>query len=295
MQVTIGAIGRVRVRNPATQPCVWELFNSNKDDYGFLDYNLYFFTNQSINSDLFLITQTMPFEKDNSLNVNLEDFSVTNLTEIQESIGNSYPMTISWKDYEALNTQVYLLARKRDVNSTNFAFEMQFTFKVNYRMNPVVKFFIGLLVTLIIVGGSFGTLVRLQLRGRINIRIPKPLRIGWFKDYISPEEIEAERLEKERQIRLKKEEELKERLAIKPPDNGKGFHISDSMFSDAESMSRDYNPNIGFDQYGAITQYVLRKNKDQKSDKTSGHDDTSNRYKSDKEFESLESFDKKTQ
>jgi len=191
------------------------------------------------------------------------------------------------------------LAKKVDIKSKEFNFEMQFAYEYNYLMHPVLKAFLGILITAIIIGGSLGTLLYLQLKEIINIRIPKPLRVGWFKDYISPEELEIIRLEEEKRLKFEKEQELMQRLAIKPLPTGKGFQISDSMFSDAESkMSKDCNPNIGFDQHGAITQFVIRKNRDfdKKSADLSGIDDTSNRYKSDKEFESLEnysSFDKK--
>ena len=55
-------------------------------------------------------------------------------------------------------------------------------------MGPIAKFFIWFFIVTFFVSGSIYTTYQLHLRHFIEVRIPKPLRKGWFKDYISPEE-----------------------------------------------------------------------------------------------------------
>ena len=117
-------------------------------------------------------------------------------------------------------------------------------------MPGIVKVILGLFLTACIVAAPLGLLYLLHIKSIIEVRIPKRLRIGWFKDYISPEEKAAIQAEILRLAKIERQKELNLRLAIKPTN--KGFHISDSMFSDNDSKLMD-DPNIGFEQHDAVT------------------------------------------
>jgi len=81
---------------------------------------------------------------------------------------------------------------------------MKFTYEINYAMSPVAKFFLSIFIISLMIAGVIGAMYFLHTRGYIEVRIPKPLRIGWFKNYLSPEEKAAIAAE----IALKKKLEL---------------------------------------------------------------------------------------
>ena len=123
-------------------------------------------------------------------------------------------------------------------------------------MGPVAKFFLWLFIILSLISGSIYGTYDLHKRHIIEVRIPKPLRKGWFKDYISPEEKAEIEREKEKQKQIEIQKELNIRKSIKPTH--KGFKIEDSMFKEDEEVEFQ-NPNEGFSQYQAVSHFIVVK------------------------------------
>lgn len=71
-----------------------------------------------MNSELYLISVHNPKEKDSSLSMDMKDISVENIGER----GN--PIWISWKDYDGLDTEIYLLVKRKGNETDEFKFEM---------------------------------------------------------------------------------------------------------------------------------------------------------------------------
>ena len=80
-------------------------------------------------------------------------------------------------------------------------------------MSFLVKFILGLFLTVLIISTIIGTLYFLHIKGIIHIVIPKRCRVACFKDYISPEEKAAAAAELARLQKIKQLRELTERLA----------------------------------------------------------------------------------
>lgn len=90
------------------------------------------------------------------------------------------------------------------------------------------------------------TLLKLHREGIVEVRIPKPLRIGVFEGYLSPEEKAAINADQERLKKLEIQKELMARMAAKPAVDG--YKIEDSLFryedqDDEPVESKDHEDN----------------------------------------------------
>lgn len=127
--------------------------------------------------------------------------SVTNLTQLQVDKGIKRYVYFSWRDYS--HHDAFLVAKTRD-GSPGLNFRMRVTFEINTYMHPAGVFFLTIFIMALIIGAILCVLYFLQKKGIIEIRIPKYLRFGWFKDYISPEEKAAIKAEQDRQAKIER-------------------------------------------------------------------------------------------
>lgn len=132
----------------------------------------------------------MPVLVENKWVIDVNEFEVLNVTEMQEDEGNNTPFTISWKDLPE-HQDVYIMAKRSNLKDPKFRFHMQFSFEINTVTSPFFLSMIDLWISFIIINSFFASIFLLHQYKFIHIRIPKPLRRGWFKDYISPEEKQA--------------------------------------------------------------------------------------------------------
>ena len=67
------------------------------------------------------------------------------LSALQEDKENGNAMSISWSDYEEVDS-VYLMVKKIDPALDTFSFTMKFTSEKNAPMSVAGKFFLGLFI-----------------------------------------------------------------------------------------------------------------------------------------------------